>query len=138
MFNQLNVMSMISDFVVRGGQAVTAGEVAAFRSHLAAYKLKAETLEASGQQALRDQASFLLRFIEDVLDDVYTSDDFAALPESIFALRYLAKGVDIIPDNTAGGFTDDAAVVRAVLEGHAPEFEKYCLKNGIKNPLASS
>ena len=131
-------MSIISDFVVRGGQAVTAGEVATFRSHLAAYKLKAETLGAAGQQALRDQASFLLRFIEDVLDDVYVSDDFAALPEAIFALRYLAKGVDIIPDNTAGGLTDDATVLRAVFEGHAPEFEKYCRKNGIKNPLTSS
>lgn len=126
---------MISDFVVRGGQAVTAGEVAAFRSHLAAYKLKAETLEA--QHSLRDQASFLLRFIEDVLDDAYVSDDFAALPEAIFAIRYLAKGVDIIPDNTVGGFTDDEAVLRGVLEGHTVEFEKYCQKCGIKNPLAS-
>lgn len=129
---------MISDFVVRGGQAVTAGEVSAFRSHLAAYKLKAETLGASGQQALRDQASFLLRFIEDVLDDAHVSDDFAALPESIFALRYLARGVDIIPDNTAGGFTDDAAVLREVIEGHAPEFEKYCRENGIEYPFTSS
>lgn len=128
-------MSMISDFVARGGQAVTAGEVFAFRSHLAAYKLKAETLEASGQGALREQASFLLRFIEDVLDDVYVSDDFAALPESIFAIRYLAKGVDIIPDNVSGGYNDDAAVLRAVLEGHAPEFEKYCQATKIKNPI---
>ena len=122
---------MLSDFVVQGGQAVTAGQVDVFRNHLAAYKLKAETLEATGQPQLRAQCSFLLRFIEDVLDDAYVSDDFPALTEAIFAVRYLAKGVDIIPDNIAGGYSDDAAVMREVLDEHEAEFRKYCSQNKI-------
>jgi len=124
-------MSTLSDFVVQGGQAITAGQVAVFRDHLAAYKLKAETLEAAGQPQLREQCSFLLRFIEDVLDDAYVSDDFAALPEAVFAVRYLAKGVDIIPDNIPGGYSDDAAVMREVVEEHEAEFRKYCSQNKI-------
>jgi uncharacterized membrane protein YkvA (DUF1232 family) len=129
-------MSSISDYVLEGGQSLTAGEVHAFRGHLAAYKLKVETLESP--EALREQASFLLRFIEDVLDDAYVSDDFAALPEAIFAVRYLAKGVDIIPDSLPGGFRDDEAVLRAVFEGHATEFRNYCKQNQIANPLPTT
>lgn len=125
-------MTNIQDFVVQGGQAVTAGEVAAFRGHLAAYKLKAETLEVAGQSALREKALFLIRYIEDVLDDEYIAGDFAALPEAVFAIRYLAKGVDIIPDSVPGvGYSDDAAVVGVVLLGHADEFRAYGAKAGV-------
>lgn len=127
----------IQDFVVQGGQAVTAGEVAAFRNHLAAYKLKAETLELEGQPLLREAVQFLLRYIEDVLDDVFVPADFAALPEAVFAVRYVAKGVDIIPDSVPGiGWTDDAAVVGAVIAGHAEEFQKFCGTAGLKLPGA--
>lgn len=124
-------MSTISDFVIQGGQSITAGQVDAFRSHLAAYKLKAETLEATGHHDIRDQALFLLRFIEDVLDGAYESADFPALPEAIFALRYLAKGVDIIPDNTSEGYSDDEAVILEVLREHAEEFRRYAAKNHL-------
>jgi len=129
-------MSTISDYVVQGGQSLTAGEVDAFRNHLAAYKLKAETLGMSGQGALGDQAAFLLRFIEDTLDGVYDPADFAALPEAIFGVKYLAKGVDIIPDSMPGGYSDDAAVIAAVLGGHAGEFEAFAKKNQISVPHA--
>jgi len=125
-------MTSIQDFVVQGGQAVTAGEVATFREHIAAYKLKAETLEVAGQSALREKASFLIRYVEDVLDDEYIAGDFGALPESVFAVRYLAKGVDIIPDSVPGvGYSDDAAVVGVVLIGHAEEFRSYGAKVGV-------
>lgn len=124
-------MSTLSDFVVQGGQAITAGQVDAFRNHLAAYKLKAETLEAEGQPLLREQTAFLLRFIEDVLDEVHVPSDFPALPEAIFAVRYLAKGIDIIPDKIPGGYRDDAAVLREVLTEHEKELRSYSAKNGI-------
>jgi hypothetical protein len=129
-------MSTISDYVVQGGQSLTAGEVDAFRNHLAAYKLKAETLGVSGQGALGEQAAFLLRFIEDTLDGVYDPADFSAIPEAIFAIKYLAKGVDIIPDNMPGGYSDDAAVIAAVLSGHAAEFEAFGKKTQISVPFA--
>ena len=125
-------MTSIQEFVVQGGQAITAGQVDTFRQQLAIYKLKAETLEAAGETRLREQTSFLLRYVEDVLDDVYVSNDFSALPESIFAVRYVAKGVDIIPDIVPGfGFSDDVAVVGAVFTGHEAEFRAYCAKLGL-------
>lgn len=126
-------MTSIQDFVTQGGQSVTAGEVGAFRNHLAAYKLKAEMLEAAGQPRLREQSSLLLRYIEDVLDDVHVPEDFSALPEAVFAMRYLAKGVDIIPDSVPGiGYSDDAEVVHAVLLAHGGEFRAYCDAQQLK------
>lgn len=125
---------MISEFVVQGGQSLTAGEAAKFRQHLAAYKLKAETLAATHHEKLRDETAFLLRFIEDVLDDAYAPDDFAAVPEAIFAVRYLAKEIDLIPDNLPGGLDDDAAVIGCVWENHEKEFRKYAAKNHIHLP----
>ncbi len=124
-------MSSFSEFVVQGGQALTAGQIDVFRSHLAAYKLKAGLLVDEGQPKLGRQCAFLLRFIEDVLDDAYACDDIPALAESVFAVRYLVKGVDIIPDNLPGGYNDDAAVLDEVLTGHDAEFRKYCEKNGL-------
>jgi len=125
-------MTSIQEFVVQGGQAITAGEVDTFRRQLALYKLKAETLEAAGQSRLRERTAFLLRFVEDVLDDEYVTSDFAALPEAIFAVRYVAKGVDIIPDSVPGlGYSDDAAVVNAVFTGHEAELAAYCAKTGL-------
>jgi hypothetical protein len=130
-------LANIQDFVVQGGQAVTAGEVAAFRNHLAAYKLKAETLELEGQSVLREEVQFLLRYIEDVLDDVFVPADFSALPEAVFAVRYVARGVDIIPDSVPDiGWSDDAAVVGAVIAGHQEEFLKFCDTVGLKLPGA--
>jgi|GEM_PF-2336462 len=125
-------MTTIQEYVVSGGQAVTAGEVDAFRRHFAAYKLKIELLEGIGQSVLRERASFLIRFVEDVLDGEYDPTDFAALPEAIFAVKYLAKGIDIIPDSLPDvGYTDDNAVVASVISGHQKEFEAYCTASGL-------
>lgn len=129
--NRAHFMS-IQDYVVQGGQSLTAGEIDAFRRQIPLHKLKAETLEAEGQGPLREQVSFLLRYIEDVLDGEWEAQDIVALPEAVFAVRYLAKGVDIIPDNVAGGYMDDALVVRSVLGGHAEEFVAYAKANGLE------
>ena len=124
-------MSLISELLVQGGQALTAGQVSEFRHHIAAYKLKAETLELHGQPLLRAQCLFLLRFIEDVLDDAYVTEDFSTVPEAIFAVRYLVKEVDVIPDTIPGGFSDDAALFQELLTEHEAEFRKYCSRDHL-------
>lgn len=130
-------MSSIQDYVVQGGQSVTAGTIDAFRRQISDHRLRAEALIDEGQPALRDQASFLLRYIEDVLDGVWSPTDLAAVPEAIFAVRYLSKGVDIIPDSVAGGYTDDAAILKTVLHGHFEEFQTFAGKNRLEVPSAA-
>jgi uncharacterized membrane protein YkvA (DUF1232 family) len=124
--------SSIHEFVLRGGQTVTAGQMNDFRRQVPFLQVKAETLETTNFPHLAEQTRFLARYAEDVLDGVYTSGNLVAITETIFALGYLLKDVDIIPDTVPGqGLADDSAVLRAVLSSHDEEFQAYAEANKI-------
>ena len=125
-------MNGIDEFVIRGGQGVTAGEMEAFRRRLPFLKVKAETLDVPEFPHLQSQIRFLAHYAEDVLDEVYPCSDLEAIAETVFALDYLLKEVDIIPDSVPHvGFADDSAVLRAVLKGHESEFRAFSKKFGL-------
>lgn len=125
-------MNSIHEFVIRGGQTVTAGQMDAFKRELPLLKVKAATSEAPGLPHFREQTLFLVRYAEDVLDGVYACSDLTAIAETVFGLGYLLKDVDIIPDTVPGkGLTDDSMVLRAVLQGHEAEFREFAEKSGL-------
>lgn len=122
----------IHEFVMRGGQTVTAGQMNAFLQQLPFLQVKAETFSQELYPHLAAQTRFLARYAEDVLDGVYPSGDLQAIAETVFALDYLLKDVDIIPDHVPGkGYSDDAAVLRAVLKSHPEEFRDFAQKSGL-------
>ena len=85
-------MNGIHEFVIRGGQAVTAGQMDAFRRKLPPFsKVKAEMLDAPEFPHLRRQTNFLVRYAEDVLDGAYPCSDLQAIAETVFALGYRKK-----------------------------------------------
>ena len=125
-------MNSIHEFVVRGGQTVTAGQMDAFKRELPLLKVKAETVDTSGLPHFREQVLFLVRYAEDVLEGVYPCSDLTAIAETVFGLGYLLKDVDIIPDSVPGkGLTDDSMVLRAVLGQHLDEFLEFADKSGL-------
>jgi len=125
-------MNSLNEFVMRGGQTVTAGEMDAFRRKLPFLKVKAETMEATNFPHIPGQTRFLVRYAEDVLDGVYPCSDLQAIAETVFALGYLLKDVDIIPDTVPGtGLADDSLVLRAVLSSHEEEFRTFAEKTGL-------
>jgi len=125
-------MNSFTEFVLRGGLTVTAGEMDAFRRKLPFLKVKAETMDAAAFPHLKEQARFLTRYAEDVLDGVYACSDLQAIAETVFALGYLLKDVDIIPDTVPQkGYADDSLVLRAVLSSHEEEFKAFAEKTGI-------
>jgi uncharacterized membrane protein YkvA (DUF1232 family) len=125
-------MSSIHEFVLRGGQTVTAGQMHDFRRQVPFLQIKAETFGKTDFPHLAEQTRFLARYAEDVLDGVYTSGNLVAITETIFALTYLLKDVDIIPDHVPGqGLADDSAVLRAVLSSHEEEFGAYAEANKL-------
>ena len=63
-------MNGIHEFVIRGGQTVTAGQMDAFRRKLPFLKVKAEMLDVPELPHLKPQTNFLARYAEDVLDGV--------------------------------------------------------------------
>ncbi len=119
-------MNTIHEFVLRGGQRITAGAMNAFRPKLPLSKAKAETINTPEYPHLRKQVHFLSSYAEDVLDGAYQCNDLPAAAEAVFALGYLLSDVDIIPDSLPGkGYSDDSAVLRSVLITHEPEFRDY-------------
>ncbi len=125
-------MNSIHEFVMRGGQTVTAGRMDACKRELPLLKVKAETSDTTGIPHFRKQTLFLVRYAEDVLEGVYACSDLTAIAETVFALEYLLKDVDIIPDSVPGkGLTDDSLVLRAVLSSHGEEFRTFAEKNGL-------
>jgi uncharacterized membrane protein YkvA (DUF1232 family) len=87
-------------------------------------------------QNLPDQVEFLSEIIEDFHSGLNKSIPYTAIAESAFALLYLRKGVDIIPDNIPGtGYTDDAAIISSVFENYRQPFLKHVLARHARKPV---
>src|ERR1700748_3628458 len=73
--------------------------------------------------SLPDQVEFLAEIVEDFHAGLNRSIPFMAIAEAAFALFYVRKSVDIIPDMIPGsGLADDAAIVNAVFERYKEPF----------------
>ena len=64
-------MNGIHEFVIRGGQTVTSGQMDAFRRKLPFLKVKGVTIDEPELPHLKPQTNFLVRYAEDVLDGAY-------------------------------------------------------------------
>jgi uncharacterized membrane protein YkvA (DUF1232 family) len=84
---------------------------------------------------LPDQVEFLAEIIEDFHAGLNRSIPFTAIAEAAFALFYLRKGVDIVPDAIpGGGLADDAAIITAVFEHYKEPFLKHVLARNVRKP----
>ncbi len=125
-------MNDFQEFVTSGSQKITPAQIARFEEELPLVLAKINEVDPPAQPHIRCHAQFLVRFVEDCLDAKYQPDDVGALAEAIFALMYLHKGVDIIPDIIPDiGYSDDSAVLRTVLMGHIEEFTRFGEATGI-------
>jgi uncharacterized membrane protein YkvA (DUF1232 family) len=86
--------------------------------------------------SLPDQVEFLAEIVEDFHAGLNRSIPFMAIAEAAFALFYLRKGVDIIPDAVSGsGLADDAAIITAVLEHYKQPFLRHVLAREARKPI---
>lgn len=124
-------MESIAEFVKLGSQRITPAAIAMFEQELPLVLAKVNEAEISEQPHLREQAQFMVRYVEDCLGGQYQPEDVAALAEALFALMYLFKSTDIIPDELSEGLSDDSAVLRVTLTGHIDEFTRYASQGGF-------
>ena len=76
---------------------------------------------------LQQQLKLLTDFLEDTADCVFPVRSEASRKETAFALHYMAKEADIIPDSVPEiGYADDSLIVRTVLSRHQDIFRDYC------------
>lgn len=122
----------IVNYVMRGGQKVTAREAEDFRQRLPALKVKVEEIDAPDFPKLRRRIRLLMDLYEDILDGVYQQFPYAAFGEVVFALSYVLKGNDIIPDSVPGlGMADDASIVSAVFLRHEAALSGYAATKNL-------
>ena len=109
-------------FVEHGGRMLGPNEPAGLTGDLTVLGEKIDGLREKHPQLAR-QLAFLAGYFE---TNPWNPPDNVR-NETIFALLYAAKEMDLMPDDMPEvGYLDDAAVVESVLARHADTFERYC------------
>ncbi len=125
-------MSALSEYIDFGTRKITPKSVEMFRRLLPQLQLKTVEIEAPQQPHLVRQIEFLTRFVEDCADNVWKDYPFVTFAEALFALMYLLRGVDIIPDMIPEiGYSDDSSLVRGVLSRSEKHFTEYAEANSL-------
>jgi uncharacterized membrane protein YkvA (DUF1232 family) len=124
-------MSEIADFVNHGASYVTPAVVDKVLRELPLWKVEFTQINAPRFPHLIDQLEFLADVVEDVAENAYKELPYVAFARAVFALMYVHKKVNIIPDSIPDfGRADDSSIVRAVLIQNELAFAKYA---GVQN-----
>jgi hypothetical protein len=92
-------MSEIADFVNHGAAFVTPALVDRILREVPLWKVEFTQINEPRYPHLVDQLEFLADIVEDVAEGVYKELPYIAFARAVFALMYVHKKVNIIPDN---------------------------------------
>ncbi len=121
----------LHQFILDGARRITPRYVSKLVRHLPEIRLVATQVAEFPQ--LTDQVEFLAELIEDFHSGLNQNVPYTAIAEAAFALSYLRKAVDIIPDQIPDiGYADDAAIITAVFETYKEAFLKLLVKQDRK------
>src|SRR5258708_35670704 len=127
----------LNQFILDGARHVTPRYVGKVVMPLPEIRLVATQVTQFPQ--LADQVEFLAELIEDFHSGLNQDVPYTAIAEAAFALSYLHKGVDIIPDRIPDiGYADDAAIISVVFETYKEAFLRSLVKQenkGSRRPL---
>jgi len=123
-------MSEFVRFVNHGASLISPAIVEQVIRQLPVWKAEFAQINAPSYPHLVDQLEFLADAVEDCYEGAYKDLPYFAFAESVFAIMYAHKKVDIIPDTVLQmGRADDSSVVRAVLIQNEAAFQKYAAAN---------
>jgi uncharacterized membrane protein YkvA (DUF1232 family) len=117
----------IADYVEQRASLLTPEHLDEVRGELPILNLQFAAISVRQFPHLQQQLKLLSNFIEDTAAGVFPAGSEASRKETAFALRYVAKEADIIPDSVPEiGYADDSLIVRTVLSRHQDVFCDYC------------
>jgi uncharacterized membrane protein YkvA (DUF1232 family) len=117
----------ISEYVEQRAALLMPEQLDELRADLPLLNLRFTAIAVPQFPHLRHQLKLLADFFEDTTDGVFPAGSDASRKETAFALSYLAKETDIIPDFVPEiGYADDSIIVRTVLSRHEDIFCDYC------------
>jgi uncharacterized membrane protein YkvA (DUF1232 family) len=121
----------LHQFILDGARRVTPRHVGKLVRQLPEIRLVAT--QVAEFPHLSDQVEFLAELIEDFHSGLNQDIPYTAIAEGAFALSYLRKGIDIIPDRIPEiGYADDAAIITTVFETYKETFLKHLVKRDKK------
>jgi uncharacterized membrane protein YkvA (DUF1232 family) len=124
----------LTDFISDGARRITPAHLDKLVRILPTIRLSVN--QVTEFPSLPDQVEFLAEIIEDFHAGLNRSIPFTAIAESAFALFYLRKATDIIPDSIPRtGYADDAAIITAVFENYKQPFLKHVLARNARKPI---
>jgi uncharacterized membrane protein YkvA (DUF1232 family) len=117
----------ISEYVEQSASLLRPEPLDEVRRELPILNLQFAALSVRQFPHLQQQLKLLTDFLEDTAAGVFPDGSEASRKETAFALRYMAKEADIIPDSVPEiGYADDSLIVRTVLSRHQDVFRDYC------------
>jgi uncharacterized membrane protein YkvA (DUF1232 family) len=124
----------LRQFVADGARRITPARLEKLVRLLPEIRLAVTQIEEFPH--LPDQVEFLAEIIEDFYSGLSPDIPYTAIAEAAFALLYLRKHVDIIPDAVPSmGRADDAAIVMTVFENYKQPFLKHVLAQRAKKTI---
>lgn len=120
-----------AEFIASHAAKVTPAEVHELCARMPELREKVAGLDAAGFPQAPAQFRFLADVVENFAADALPDLPLSVASEAAFALMYLDRDIDLIPDSVGPlGYSDDAAVAAAVLLRHAPEFAAAARSQG--------
>ena len=117
----------ISEYVEERAALLTPENLDELRADLPLLNARFAAIAVPQFPHLQQQLKLLTDFLEDTADGVFEAGSEASRKETAFAVYYMAKEADIIPDFVPEiGYADDSLIVRTVLSRHQDVFRDYC------------
>jgi uncharacterized membrane protein YkvA (DUF1232 family) len=119
----------ISEYVEQRAALLTPEQLDKLRADLPLLNVRFAAIAVPQFPHLQQQLKLLADFFEDTADGLFPAGSDALRKEAAFALGYMAKETDIIPEI---GYADDSIIVRTVLSRHDDIFRDYCCLRKIR------
>lgn len=125
-------MAEIKKFVHHGASKVTRLILENVHKKLPMLKIEFTRIHAPKYPHLVDQLEFLANVVEDYVELADKELPMGTVAEAAFALAYVHKQTDLIPDqNPEFGYADDSSVVRCVLMENERALRAYALRHKL-------
>lgn len=125
-------MAELAEFVRHGVGKVTPRMVRGIYQKMPMLKVAFAEIEAPGFPHLGRQLDLLASLIEDFSEGKADDVPYSAAAGAAFAILYMRRELDLIPDTVPEvGMADDSGVVRVVLMEHERVLSNYADRIGV-------
>lgn len=125
-------MPEVANFVRRGSAQITPKILKGMHKKLVQLKVEFAQIQAPQYPHLVEQLEFLANVVEDYVDGADEDIPLVTVASAAFALVYAHRQMDLIPDHHPElGFSDDSAIVRAVLMEHERVLADYAQRHRL-------